>query len=104
MIAAAAPELSLTASSPFDALAGSLVQYSLPERSRVDISIYDVTGQRVTTLARAEQGAGAHLVRWSARNAGGDPYAPGIYFLRMETVGRESSARRVETARVVLVR
>jgi glucose/arabinose dehydrogenase len=95
---------SLTASTPVNAREGSVVQYGAPERSVIDLAIFDVSGRRVTTLANADHTAGMHLARWDARGRSGDDLPAGIYFLRMEATGVESGARGVETRRLVLIR
>jgi hypothetical protein len=65
----------------------TVIRYSLPERSQVVVTVYDIRGQRITTLVNAEQPAGAHQLTWEGLNAGGIPVASGIYFYRMEAVG-----------------
>ena len=95
---------SLAASTPVNAREGSVVQYGVPERSVVDLSIFDVAGRRVATLASSDHAAGTHLARWDARGSGGSDLAAGVYFLRMEATGVETGARGVETRRLVLVR
>jgi hypothetical protein len=56
------------------------INFALPVRSQVTISIYNLLGQRVAEIINSELGTGYHAVRW---NAGA---ASGVYFCRMEAV------------------
>ncbi len=55
------------------------IPFSLPRPGRVRLSVFDVAGRRVATLADADFPAGTHQVRWEA----GD-FASGVYFYRLE--------------------
>jgi hypothetical protein len=66
------------------------IQLSLPVDERARVTILDVTGRRVATLADAAFTAGRHALRW-------DPVAapPGVYFARLDAGGRVISRRIV---------
>jgi hypothetical protein len=57
--------------------------FALPERAQVNISIYNVLGQKVKTLADAEYQAGRYSVDWNGTADDGSSSATGIYFYRM---------------------
>jgi hypothetical protein len=44
------------------------------------VTIFDLSGRKVTTLARGTHAAGEHVVSWNAAET-----ASGIYFARLET-------------------
>lgn len=50
------------------------IKYSLPQSAYVDLSIYNLLGEKITTLIRKEQSAGLYSVTWNARN-----YSSGVY-------------------------
>lgn len=56
------------------------IEYQLPQISQVDLSIFNILGQKVATLVSEKQLAGSYKVEW---DAGG--FASGIYFYRLET-------------------
>ena len=58
----------------------TVISYSLPEPSRVTLSIYNLLGQNIGTLVNEQQSAGQHTVTWVA-----DQQPSGIYFYRLET-------------------
>jgi len=54
------------------------IQYELPERSDVQISVYDLMGREVTTLLSENQDAGYKSVIWDATNI-----SSGMYFYQI---------------------
>jgi hypothetical protein len=61
------------------------IAYDLAAGSRVELSIYNVTGQVVRTLVSEEQQAGRYRIQWSGDDAFGRQVASGIYFYRIQT-------------------
>jgi hypothetical protein len=60
------------------------ISYSVPEPSRVTISVYNTFGQKVRTLVDSYQEAGAKSIVWNGTDDYGRPVATGLYFCRME--------------------
>ncbi|MBC8401810.1 MAG: T9SS type A sorting domain-containing protein, partial [Candidatus Marinimicrobia bacterium] len=60
------------------------IQYELPQRSDVQITIYDLLGRKVTTLISQTQDAGFKSVIWDASNSKGQPVSAGVYFYRIK--------------------
>ncbi len=56
------------------------IRFSLPEASKVQLSVYNSIGQKVETLANQRMNAGSHSVTF---NAGGLP--SGVYIYRLKT-------------------
>ncbi|MEE2876223.1 MAG: T9SS type A sorting domain-containing protein [Candidatus Neomarinimicrobiota bacterium] len=70
---------------PFNAV--TTLRFSVPEESAVSIVIYDLLGQKITTLAdRTPYGAGNHALIWDGRDNLGNMMSTGVYFYRMEAV------------------
>ena len=67
---------------PFNAT--TIIKYDLPKTSDVEITIFNVLGQEVTTLVDKKQPPGYYEVRWEGTNVQGKPVASGIYFYRIE--------------------
>jgi len=55
------------------------IQYELPQRSDVQITIYDLLGRKVTTLLSETQDAGFKSVQWNATNV-----SSGMYFYQIK--------------------
>jgi len=69
-------ELSQNYPNPFNPQ--TTVVFSLPERSRVALTIYNTLGQEVEKLVEGEMPAGFHEAVWDASN-----HASGVYFYRL---------------------
>ncbi len=70
-----------------------------PTVGRVAVRVYDVTGRMIRELLNTELPAGAHVVAWDGRDAGGVPVRSGIYFYRFAREGRSLSHERVAVIR-----
>lgn len=73
---------------------GATLRCTLARDADVRLTLHDVTGRLVRTIAEARLGAGAHDVRWDGRDAGGERVAPGVYLARL-TAGEASATARV---------
>jgi hypothetical protein len=60
------------------------IAFTLPVAGRVSLEIYNVLGQRVTTLAEGVLEAGQHIVVWDGTNANGHAVSTGIYLYRLQ--------------------
>jgi hypothetical protein len=56
-------------------------------KQSVNLSIYDIRGQRVKTLIDTELGPGGYQINWDGRNDLDQPVASGIYFYTLKTGG-----------------
>jgi len=59
------------------------INYDLPERNFVSITVYNILGRKVKNLVNGTQEAGYKTVIWDAKNNYGKPVSAGIYFYRM---------------------
>ncbi|MFN8178941.1 MAG: FG-GAP-like repeat-containing protein [bacterium] len=78
--------------------AGTVLGFDLPVASLARLAVFDAAGRCVRTLAQEPRPAGAHEVLWDGRDATGRVVGPGVYFYRLEAVGRS------ETGKVTRVR
>jgi len=65
------------------------IEFSLPQATRVTLTVYNLLGQVVEVLVDSELQAGYHVVQWSGENA-----ASGIYFYRV-TAGEFTATKRM---------
>jgi hypothetical protein len=76
------------------------VQYSLPVRSHVRLTIYNLVGQIVAELINQEQGAGYHQLVWNAERI-----SSGIYLYRLEAATVSDPPQRINyTKRMILLK
>ncbi len=63
----------------------TVISYSLHETTSVNITIYNIMGQKVRVLVNEVKEAGTHSIQWNGKDNSGS-YAPsGVYFYRMKT-------------------
>jgi len=63
---------------PFNA--GTVISYSVPQRTPVKIIIYTVTGMKIRTLESADKAPGTYSLTWDGSDDRGRAVASGIYF------------------------
>ena len=71
------------------------VRYSLPKAGLATLTVFDVTGRTVRTLASGRQKAGFYSVSWDARDSHGRQVPYGVYFYRLDTPGFRSVKKAV---------
>ncbi len=70
------------------------IRYALPKRADVNVSVFNLLGQRVATLVNRNQPAGEYTAVWNGSDASGRPVASGIYFYRVRA-GDEIQTRKM---------
>ena len=70
------------------------ISYSVSERGRVQLRVFDVLGRNVATLVDAMQSPGTYEAQWDLAN-GSLPIASGVYFYRLEQGTRSRSQKMV---------
>ncbi|MFH1374079.1 MAG: FlgD immunoglobulin-like domain containing protein, partial [bacterium] len=70
------------------------IDYSLSERSHVEIAIFNLLGQKVRTVVDQSKQAGQYQTEWDGRDESGQPVASGVYFSSMKT-GNSVTSRKM---------
>lgn len=60
------------------------IEYDLPTKSQVTVTVYNLLGQKVRTLVDRVESAGIHTVEWDGRTDAGEKSATGMYLYRIE--------------------
>ena len=84
-------ELLLPTPNPFNPQA--TLRFTLERAGRIDLSVYDLRGRRVATLAEGPYAAGYHEVVWQGRDADDRSVASGLYLARLRAHDRELTQR-----------
>lgn len=79
----------------------TIIRYALEHRSRVDIAIYSMLGERLATIVSGERGAGQYETLFEAGSL-----ASGVYLFKLEAHPLDNAQARdfVSTKKMVLVR
>ena len=73
-------EYSLSQNYPNPFNPSTQIKFALPEQTRVNLTVFNVLGQKVVTLVDQDMDAGEHTVTFDA-----DQYGSGVYFYRLAT-------------------
>ncbi|MBN1884784.1 MAG: T9SS type A sorting domain-containing protein [Candidatus Krumholzibacteriota bacterium] len=92
----AGPRLGRNYPNPFNP--STTITFELPRDARVDLSIYDVRGGHVRTVAGGLLAAGHREARWDGRDEAGNAVNSGVYFCRL------TACDRTLTRKLVLLR
>ncbi|TFG96089.1 MAG: T9SS type A sorting domain-containing protein [Calditrichales bacterium] len=71
----------------------TMISYQLPVTSQVDLSIYNILGQKIATLVSEKQPAGTYKINWNANG-----FSSGMYFYHLKTNTRS------EVGKMMLIR
>ena len=61
------------------------IQFDVPEATIVNISIFNLMGQKVKTLTNKQILPGYHVIMWNGTNDMGVPVSTGMYFYTLQT-------------------
>ena len=81
---------------PFNS--NTVIHFSLLAGATVELAIYDLAGQKVTTLLTGMHQAGAYRIDWDGRDDNGRELASGLYLYRLRL------GALVQTRKLVLLR
>jgi hypothetical protein len=76
----------------------TIISFTLQQQQRTTITIYDMKGRIVRTLADEEFNAGVHTLSWNASDDSGAGVLRGMYFIRIQT------EQDVQTKKIIVLR
>ncbi len=86
-------ELAQNYPNPFNP--ATTIRFSVPQRSRVELAVFNTLGQKVRTLAIGDFAPGAYEYTWDGRDDSGNPVTSGIYFYKMAAAGKFSEVKKL---------
>lgn len=72
----------------------TIISYSIPAAAAVELSIYNVKGQKVVTLVNQHQEAGEYNAQWNGSDEQNNPVASGVYFYKLSDDSGRSSVQK----------
>ena len=60
------------------------INYDLSARAKVELTIYNIVGEKVVDVVNEEQGPGTFRATWDGRNPNGQTVASGLYLYRLK--------------------
>jgi D-alanyl-D-alanine carboxypeptidase len=83
---------------PFNS--STVISYRLPVNSFVDLTVYSITGQKISTIVSGQQQAGVHRYDWD-----GIDFASGVYIVRLATqTSNGTSPNYTQTKKLILMK
>ena len=71
------------------------IDFSISQKSKVEISIYNITGQKVRKLVDDQFSEGRYSVVWNGEDNSGKPVSSGIYLYKMQTENFVSTRKMI---------
>ena len=78
---------------PNPATQSTTIRYTITVKDFVDISIYNLSGQKVKSFVSTKQSAGDYSVNWNTDTDNGQKVSEGIYFCRINIAGQVKEAK-----------
>ncbi|MEW6412732.1 MAG: M20/M25/M40 family metallo-hydrolase [Candidatus Zixiibacteriota bacterium] len=72
----------------------TIIEYQLPRAGKVNLTVFNLLGQKVRTLVDEQQSAGTQKVNWDGANDAGHKVATGLYLYRLQ-VGDHAESRKM---------
>ena len=70
------------------------IQFDIPIATQINVSIFNLMGQKVKTLANKQVASGYHVVQWDGTNDKGVSVSTGMYFYTLNT-GSHSAMKKM---------
>lgn len=82
------------------------IEYQLPRASKVEITIFNLRGQKVATLVKGHHAAGTHKTIWNGTDASGRRVASGVYLYQLQVADPASggAGKFVQAKKMLVVR
>ncbi|MCB9366894.1 MAG: T9SS type A sorting domain-containing protein [Calditrichaeota bacterium] len=71
------------------------IEFVAPFTQDVELRIFNILGQPVRTLVRAQLAPSSYRVRWDSTNDAGVPVPSGVYIVHLRAAGRYDSSRKI---------
>lgn len=78
------------------------ISFDIPERSEVQLTVYDLLGRKITVLSDGVAAAGSYTIRWDGRDTFGHPVSSGVYILHFQA--GETSPSFSQTRKMLLLK
>ena len=72
----------------------TIISFSLQNISNVELSIYNIKGQRVKTLAKNHFDKGNHSIIWNGDDESGKPISSGVYLYKIIVDGKNEAVKK----------
>ncbi len=71
------------------------IAFSIPEDSKVNLTIYNIKGQKVKTLVNDQLEKGFHEIIWNSKDNNGKSVASGVYFYKFDVNSKTKGVKKM---------
>ena len=69
------------------------ISFSLPKEENIELTIYNIKGQKVKQLVGGQLSSGQHSVIWDGKDSNGKEVSSGLYFYKLKTAKNELTSK-----------
>ena len=70
------------------------IEFSLQNDSKVELTIYNIEGQKIKTLAQNKFTNGSHSITWDGDSKSGKTVSSGIYYYKLNVNGKTEAVKK----------
>lgn len=70
------------------------IEFSIQNNSKVNLSIFNIKGQKIKTLAKTEYIKGSHSIIWNGDDESGKVISSGIYYYKLNVNGKTEVVKK----------
>ncbi|NQV18780.1 MAG: T9SS type A sorting domain-containing protein [Armatimonadetes bacterium] len=70
------------------------ISFSIHEASKIELSVYNIKGQKVKVIVNDEFEKGTHNIVWNGEDSNDKRVGSGVYFYKLKVNGKEKSVRK----------
>ncbi len=72
----------------------TMISFSIMQESEVELSVYNVKGQKIRILANNNFQQGNHSILWDGKDEAGQPVSSGVYFYKLDVNGKTETVKK----------
>ena len=77
---------------PFNPI--TTIEFSIQNDSKIELSIYNIKGQKIKTLIQNEYLKGTHSIIWNGADESNNPVSSGIYYYKLNVNGKTEVVKK----------
>lgn len=98
-----ASDISFTGNYPNPFNQNTIIKFNVNQKTKVEISVYNIKGQKVKTLCNELLEANNYELMWHGKNSSGLPVAKGVYFFQLKADPQAGGCQKI-TRKILLTR
>jgi len=72
----------------------TIIEFSINNNSKVELTIYNIKGQKVKTLVQDQFTTGDHNILWNGDDENNDPVSSGVYLYKLNVNGKTEAVKK----------